>query len=414
MSVTTASADASDRIDRFEVVSQLERMLSSSHFRASRRSSSFLRYVVLQTLDGLQDNLKERTLGIEVFQREPTFDTSSDCIVRVSASEVRKRIAQYYQEQGRQQELRIELPLGTYVPQFHKQEPPAPVAAQAAVVAPAESAPEPPAEASEAEAPGRESTRRGWLIWAAGAGVVLVVAAVVLLGVLRARHPKRDLLAPFLTGSQPTAICIGVPELKQNQPGADTPEEQAALGPPAMNNVLIPLADAEALSGAQGLLNAHHHPSRLLLSSTATFDSLRSGPTILIAAEDNPWTIRLTANWRFYFTGSQGTATTIVDRETGQRWKADFAVPFAQRAEDFAIVSISQDETLGQPLMVLAGAGPNGTMAASEFLLNEEHLGEILKQAPANWNGRNFEAVIEAQVIAGVSGPPRILAVHFW
>ena len=119
MTVNLPSGVAADPIDRPEVVSQLERMLSSSHFRASRRSSSFLRYVVLQTLDGFQDNLKERTLGIEVFQREPTFDTSSDCVVRVSASEVRKRIAQYYQDPGRQQELRIELPLGSYVPQFH-------------------------------------------------------------------------------------------------------------------------------------------------------------------------------------------------------------------------------------------------------------------------------------------------------
>ena len=97
---------------------QTERLLSSSHFRTSRRYTALLRYVVQQTLDAHADTLKERTLGVEIFEREPGFDTAGDSIVRVAAAEVRKRITQYYQEEGHEDELRIDLPSGSYVPRF--------------------------------------------------------------------------------------------------------------------------------------------------------------------------------------------------------------------------------------------------------------------------------------------------------
>src|ERR1700688_2598396 len=113
--VTTALTDE----ERKAIQEQLERLLSTSHFKQSRRFPSFLRFVIDQTLLGQTDLLKERTLGIEIFGREADYDTSSDPIVRVTATEIRKRIAQYYQEPGHEAELRVSLPSGSYVPQFH-------------------------------------------------------------------------------------------------------------------------------------------------------------------------------------------------------------------------------------------------------------------------------------------------------
>src|ERR1700753_899783 len=98
---------------------QLERLLSNPHFSQSRRFPSFLRFVIGQTLRGQPELLKERTLGIEIFGRDADYDTASDPIVRVTATEIRKRIAQYYQEPGHESELRLSLPSGSYVPQFH-------------------------------------------------------------------------------------------------------------------------------------------------------------------------------------------------------------------------------------------------------------------------------------------------------
>ncbi len=104
--------------ERKAVAEQLERILSSPLFKQSKRYSPFLRYVVEKTLAGEADSLKERTLGVEIFGRSPNYDSSNDPVVRVTAGEVRKRIAQYYHDSEHKGELRIELSPGSYVPEF--------------------------------------------------------------------------------------------------------------------------------------------------------------------------------------------------------------------------------------------------------------------------------------------------------
>ncbi|HEV2618729.1 MAG TPA: hypothetical protein VGU23_02200, partial [Acidobacteriaceae bacterium] len=104
--------------DRELVFRELDAILASYHFRGSKRYPAFLKYVVEAALDGRSGDLKERTIGVEVFNRDCGYDTSADPVVRFSAAEVRKRIAQYYQENGNAYRLRIEIPLGSYAPEF--------------------------------------------------------------------------------------------------------------------------------------------------------------------------------------------------------------------------------------------------------------------------------------------------------
>jgi len=104
--------------DREQVLKELDAILASYHFRGSKRYPALLKYVVDAALDGRSSDLKERTLGVEVFGREPNYDTNADPVVRFSASEVRKRIAQYYHENVSNSRLQIDLPLGSYVPEF--------------------------------------------------------------------------------------------------------------------------------------------------------------------------------------------------------------------------------------------------------------------------------------------------------
>ena len=97
---------------------QLDRTLADHLFRNSKRFPDFLRYTVEHALSGDTDDIKERTLGIEVFGRDPSYDTSLDPVVRMTAAEVRKRLAQYYQSPGHENETRIEFPLRSYIPEF--------------------------------------------------------------------------------------------------------------------------------------------------------------------------------------------------------------------------------------------------------------------------------------------------------
>ncbi|HEY2466331.1 MAG TPA: hypothetical protein VGI45_00645 [Terracidiphilus sp.] len=97
----------------------LERILVSHAFAGSKRTQDFLRLVVNHALDGDLDSLKERMIGAEMFGRPVSYDTGSDSVVRVRASEARKKLALYYGENHDTSQIRIEIPSGSYVPRFH-------------------------------------------------------------------------------------------------------------------------------------------------------------------------------------------------------------------------------------------------------------------------------------------------------
>jgi hypothetical protein len=104
-----------------EICCHLRQILASKAFRGSRRCQEFLSYVVERSLSGEFSEIKERMLGICLFDREASYDTNSDSIVRVTATDVRKRLLRYY-ESAPPSALRIELPPGSYIPEFHHAE----------------------------------------------------------------------------------------------------------------------------------------------------------------------------------------------------------------------------------------------------------------------------------------------------
>ena len=111
------------RQDREAILLELQEVLASPHFCNSKRYPALLQYIVEKTLVGESDLLKERTLGVEVFDRSPSYDTNADTVVRYTAGEVRKRLSLYYHELGRKPVIQISLPAGSYIPEFlHSQD----------------------------------------------------------------------------------------------------------------------------------------------------------------------------------------------------------------------------------------------------------------------------------------------------
>lgn len=138
------------------VRSELERLFQSDQFKNSKRCRTLLSYVVEETLAGRGDQLKERLVGINVFGRNPDYETAEDPVVRNAAIEVRKRLAQFYVESGNDAAIRIDLHPGTYIPEFR-------------------SAPHPPEIAqTQQPLPARDRRRR--------ATIAALLVAVVLLG----------------------------------------------------------------------------------------------------------------------------------------------------------------------------------------------------------------------------------------
>ena len=97
---------------------QLGRLVESPSFRSSKRCRLFLEHAIEHALTPNAVPLKEREVGMQVFGREPSYDTAADPVVRVTAGEIRRRLGQYYAEPPHQRELRVELPAGSYTPTF--------------------------------------------------------------------------------------------------------------------------------------------------------------------------------------------------------------------------------------------------------------------------------------------------------
>jgi hypothetical protein len=101
-----------------EIRQHLEQIINSPAFKGSHRSQEFLRYVVERSLRGEFSELRERNIGTELFGRPASYDTAADAIVRVTASDVRKRLLQYYWKVEGDSDLRVDLPSGSYIPEF--------------------------------------------------------------------------------------------------------------------------------------------------------------------------------------------------------------------------------------------------------------------------------------------------------
>jgi TolB-like protein/Flp pilus assembly protein TadD len=111
-----------------DVQAELRRILESSVFSLAGRLRRFLEYVVRKSLCGETNELKEYTIGLEVFDRGLDFDPRLDPIVRVEAGRLRQKLKRYYESAGLGSPLRIGLPKGAYVPTIEYQETPAPTA----------------------------------------------------------------------------------------------------------------------------------------------------------------------------------------------------------------------------------------------------------------------------------------------
>jgi hypothetical protein len=401
--------------ERAAIQAQLERILANSLFKNSKRYPNLLRYVVERTLDGHPDELKERTLGVEVFTREPDYDTNLDPVVRTTAAEIRKRLAQYYQDPAHESELRIVLPLGSYAAKFQMpMEKPAPVPVlptDLVTVAPPE--------------PVKPYWERNAFRWAAP----LAAAALLVLGAWLKNWTPQSALdrlwSPVLESPSPVLLCVGqrpftgfsaTEPLSSSKSAPYTPTPQTTLFQLyylGSQNVALP--DVMTLGHLAGLLQAKGKAYHIRGESSTTFEDVRDGPVVLIGAFNNDWSMRLMGPRRFSFERS-GNTFWLKDREnpSDQSRAVNYATPYLTLTEDFALISRVLDPVTERMVVLAGGLTGYGTMAAGEFLSNPAYMEKIAAQAPQGWAHKNVQIVISTKVINGRSGPPRALITHFW
>jgi Malectin domain len=162
-----------------EVRTELNSLLESPAFRGSKRCREFLEYIVEHTINGPSGTLKERSIGVELFQLPQDFDTGQHTIVRVTANEVRKKLAQHYvAENGNYHPVKIHLPPGSYSADFQWQAPP-PAPPEAPVPALTTA---PPAEVPLSIPVPAPPTRARWLsgpLFACSSAIILLIPVAV-------------------------------------------------------------------------------------------------------------------------------------------------------------------------------------------------------------------------------------------
>jgi len=414
----------SSRIQLEEVIpvelveEQLRRIHDSRQFKRSRRYFEFLNYVVLKTLEGHQDELKERTIGIEAFGRAPEYDLNEDPVVRVIAGEVRKRLAQYYYEPDHQQDLRIEIPTGSYRPEFKFS------AVHAEAIESVSRAGNSPPwlrmptlfPGSQSSVPLRRRTKPLGLAMIAGM-VAVALSAAVGWGTfhLRTNSAYRQLWDPVFANSGTIVVSVGSVTMLTRP--ANLPQHSAAsVGLHGLFADPVALADAIAISNIQKVVFDHSRASVIQSSTMTTFSDLQKGPVILISGFDNPWTMRLTDPLRFHFAQTSADTFEIVDRtDPGHKvWAINTLTAFDQVAHDYGLVGRFHDPTTEQTVVVAAGIGENGTIAASELLSDRKYLAELSKQGVSPGRNQNWEAVVETKMIDGKPGPPHVIASYIW
>jgi hypothetical protein len=407
----------------------LQEVMASPAFAGSKRAQDFLRLIVEHALEGEFDRLRERMIGVEMFNRPVDYDTANDSVVRVKATETRKKLAQHYFERPQKSTVRIDLPTGSYVPRFafeslEKATEPASINVPSALIEqPVVIQPEMYEERSRRRADevshflSRKPRRAQRIaLWAA-----VGVAAIAMIGglVLResywqhAKTPIMEVWGPLLTNPGTVLISVGRThfEDKETPEPPDATVEQHILRPEAR----ISLAAVQAVSQAAGFLQTQHKQFRVHEASSNSLQDLHRLPVVLVSGYNNIWTMRLLQPLRFHFE-QVGSLHYIADAQHPELhdWSVEFNAPYVQQREDYAIVARFNNATTDGPVLVIAGIGSNGSQAAGEFIVSPDALEALARSAPHGSLDQNFEAVLKIEVIGGNTGAATVVASQFW
>jgi hypothetical protein len=415
-----------------------ELLLQSPHFRNSKRYPRFLRKIVECTISGDLDELKERSLGHSVFDRSPDYDTGADPIVRITAGEVRRRLAQYYQEHGHEHVVQVSVPVGTYVPEFHflsdgenpEETDPSLEDSQRKPLAFSQlagstivlSSEQHQAALSEPSVPIKRRNRFGrspfWVACLSSAITILIIAVGYFWS--QAYRESRDralnrFWAPVLAGNDHAPFVIGRATLVM--PGDSDPSLRAAFQ--GMKSK-IAVSDAFSFSRICAIVRTESRNCTMQLSNQASISDMNRQPTILIGLLNNEWSQRLTNQLRFRLNsnvdadGVNHEAWISDTRNPKVYWGIDFGQRLDTVTRDFGLLARFDSEVTDQPAILVGGLSALGTQSIGEFATDARSMQSLEGMMPPGKSFRNVEAVMETEVIDGKPGHSRVVAVDFW
>jgi hypothetical protein len=445
----------------------LQEIVEGSAFSGSDRCRQFLLYVVRQAVAGNLNSLKERVIGVEVFGRSPNYNSSEDAIVRVTASDVRKRLHQHYLKNG-SGIFRVNLPIGSYVPEITtsglmaRRSAPgkslqiASPSFQSVDEAPKPSAPAPEsihtstAAASDLANPetafseDRPRPRpRSLLLVLAILAALLIPLNLMLWNISRkgtsgGRATALSVLpwSAFLRSPHPTHIITSDPAVVMIQRvtrsrislsdyvdqkyipehSSLSPESKAILLD-ALQQDWTPPGDVEsAVSLAELAQSSSRTVSVQPAVRTRTSDLMTDDNFILLGSpRSNPWVSLFNDRLDFQFFTPQGTQNEQIRNIHPRQNEQSIYIPTTGTAgESYAIVAFVQNPDQAGQVLILAGATGQGTDVAGKFVTDLPRLSQALQNCGISSSSpvKHFEFLLRVSVMAGSSRGFDVAACH--
>lgn len=424
----------------------VKEVIEGSAFRGSQRSGQFLKYVVDQAIAGHFEALKERVIGVELFGRSPTYDTGDDAIVRVTASDVRKRLLQHYGRYGATSEFRISLPPGSYVPEISRDLPPEPSFAPNGLEAKTpEALPEilaviPAAHATESNVQQQPKSYR-WITIALLAILVNIIFCSFLWYHFAHKTNAATSTLPWsvlLKSSHALQIITSDPDIAEIQgytgqsisvsdyanhnyiPNPDklTPEmkqlSQILLRGNKAALVDAPIAVSIAqLAHSSGKKIDVHAARSIQLANLQTDDDF----VFLGSPRSNPWSALFSdqLNFRFVYDNASGQEI-IRNFHPGPHEQAEY-IPTAlgwATGQSYALVAFVRNPDQNGQVLLLAGANAEGTEAAAKLVTDPSRISTALKNCGISPSDtlQHFEILLRLSMMAGSPTSINIEACH--
>lgn len=420
----------------------LAEVLKSPMFKASPRSQRFLRCIVEKALDGDFDFLKERPLGTELFGRPSGYDTGEDAIVRVAASDTRKRLLQFYGAGYPDSRVRIDLPPGSYIPSFAILE----AANHEPSAAPGVRDLKPVSGESFASASTRRTpSRRTWLLVGLAVALATLLTAVWMLrphAVLAS--PARDLpwSALFPPAGPQTDIILSDTNLSALQHMLDfritlsdyanrhyVPDGGQPLSADmqrvvhcmsgtdyssatsAISSVMV--LRASQIAGAYSSRIRARPARSLQLRDFETDDNF----ILLGSLSSNPWGALFAKGLDFAFDYDAGLKTEFIENRRPMAGELPRYVPTAQGGRTgraFGIVAFIRNLNHSGHVLMLAGTTAEATEAAMKLVCKPGAVAALLRQhgIPDSGPPSHFEILLAVDEMAGTPGSYDVVAVH--
>jgi hypothetical protein len=417
----------------------VRQVVESPAFRGSRRSQEFLQYIVDRALEGQFDELKERSLGVELFGRSPSYDTGDDSIVRVTARDLRKRLNQFYAESPTASPFRIELAPGSYIPEFRSNEMHARETS--------DDGPTPASSSPPVAAPTPEQRLRRWAPLLAGLGL-LAVGLITLPHYWNKRtevtgQTKPDRLLPWSALKQPTGkihliFCdpdiVNLQRLLNYSISLSDYANQHYVPPNAFSNPEFQrISQAASFRGANvaaidagiALKIANiSDAGKLFAMTTHTARSVRLGDfksddsfVLLGSPRSNPWVELFADQLDFSFQFDPVRRAEFVRNRHPQKNEAAVYTPTTEgwgTGQAYAIVALLANPNQNGSVLIVAGSTAEATEAAGKLATNPALLAQTLSGHGIDPHdpSRRFELLLRVSTMAGSPNTFQVIACH--